>query len=126
MNLHNMVAGAVSMVNPIIDVSIQKSTGYTTSTSGKRVPTYAAAVTAKAQMQALQYNDLMQLDGLNIQGERKAIYLNGDWAGVVRPDGTGGDIITLPNGTVWLVVLVLENWADTSGWTKVAVTRQVA
>lgn len=126
MNLHNMVAGAVSIVNPIITGSIQRSTGYTTSGSGKRTPTYAAAVPVQIQMQALQYNDLIQLDGLNIQGERHAMYLNGNWDGVVREDGTGGDLITLPNGTVWLVVLVLENWADLDGWTKVAVTRQMA
>lgn len=126
MNLHNMVAGAVSTVNPFITASIQRSTGYTTSSAGKRTPTYAAAVSVQVQMQALQYNDLVQLDGLNIQGERHAMYLNGNWSGVVRPDGTGGDLITLPNGTIWLVVLVLENWSDLDGWTKVAVTRQMA
>lgn len=126
MNLHNMAAGAVSIVNPFITASIQRSTGYTTSGSGKRIPTYATAVSVQVQMQALQYNDLVQLDGLNIQGERHAMYLNGNWGGVVRADGTGGDLITLPDGTIWLVVLVLENWAVLNGWTKIAVTRQMA
>jgi hypothetical protein len=125
MNLHNIVSPYISAINPFITASIQKSTGYTTTSSGKRVPTYAAAESVQVQMQALQYNDLVQLDGLNIQGERHAMYINGNWSGVVRPDGTGGDLITLPNGTVWLVVLVLENWSDLDGWVKVACTRQM-
>lgn len=124
MNLHNIVSGYIAAINPIIIGSIQESNGYTTSASGKRVPQYKPAVSVQIQMQALQYNDLIQLDGLNIQGERHAMYINGSWAGVVRLDQSGGDLITLPNGTQWLVVLVAENWADLDGWTKVVVTRQ--
>ena len=125
MNLHNIVSGYIAAINPFITGSYQESNGYTTTSSGKRIPQYNPAVPIEVQMQALQYNDLIQLDGLNIQGERHAMYINGNWQGAVRPDQSGGDLITLPNGTKWLVVLVLENWSDTSGWTKVAVTRQL-
>lgn len=124
MNLHSIVGPIVAAVNPWLLASIQKSTGYTTADDGSRVPSYAPAENVLVQAQALQYNDLVQIDGLNIQGERRALYLNGNWDGVVRVDGTGGDLITLPDGSVWLVVLVLENWADRDGWVKVAVTRQ--
>lgn len=124
MNLSDLVAGYVGTVNPNITVQIRKSTGYTTNPDGSRVPGYAPPVSIRAQMQSLQYNDLVQIDGLNIQGERRALYLDGNWEGVVRPDGVGGDLITLPDGTIWLVVLVLENWAMVDGWVKVAVTRQ--
>jgi hypothetical protein len=124
MNLHAIVVGAISAINPIMTVSIQRSTGYTTGPDGDRIPTYAAPVSAQAQIQSLQYNDMVQIDGLNIQGERRAIYLNGNWEGLVRSDQKGGDLVTLPDGTVWLVALVLENWADRDGWVKICVTRQ--
>lgn len=124
MNLHAIVSGAVAAVNPFVTATIQRSTGYTTAPGGRRTPTYAAPVTVQVQVQALQYNDIQQVDGLNIEGERRAMYINGDWEGLLRDDRKGGDLITLPDGTVWLVALVLENWAGTDGWVKVAVTRQ--
>lgn len=77
-------------------------------------------------MQALSFDELKQVDGLNIQGEKRAMYVNGDFAGIQRPDNQGGDLITLPDGSKWLIVLVLENWNTTSGWTKFAVTRQMS
>ncbi len=88
------------------------------------MPAYAAPVSVQVQMQSLTYQDLQQLDGVNIQGERRAMYLNGDWNGLVREDQKGGDLITLPNGTIWLVAQVLENWCDLNGWVKLCVTRQ--
>lgn len=126
MNLHGIVAGAVAAVNPHITAQILASDGYTTSPDGTQVPQYLPATDIKIQSQALQYNDIVQLDGLNIQGERRAVYLPGDWNGVVRADQKGGDLLRFPDhkgGPVrtWLVVLVLENWPD---WTKVAVTLQ--
>jgi hypothetical protein len=125
MNIQRIANRAVTRVNPDITVSIQVSTGYTTDAAGEQVPTYAAAVPLSAQVQSLTAGDLSQCDGLNIQGEKRAIYLNGNWNGVVREDGKGGDLITFPDGTVWLVVLVLENWGGAEGWVKVAVTRQM-
>jgi hypothetical protein len=124
MNLHNIVSGAIAQVNPFITVMLQASIGYETLPSGKRVPLYAEAYPYEAQMQSLQYNDIQQLSSLSIQGQMRALYLNGNWNGVVRADGKGGDLITLPDNTVWLVTLVLENWAFKDGWVKVAVTLQ--
>jgi hypothetical protein len=124
-NLHGIVSGHVSAVNPWVLVSIQRSTGYTTDSSGHRIPAYASPEYIKAQVQALQYNDIAQVDGLNIQGERRAMYLDGNWDGIQRADGKGGDIITMPDGTRWLVAMVLENWASVDGWVKVACTRQL-
>jgi hypothetical protein len=78
-----------------------------------------------AQVQTLTFRDLAQLDGINLQGERRALYLNGSWAGVLRPEVKGGDLVTLPDGSLWLVALVLENWWLTAGWCKCAATRQL-
>ena len=115
-------------------VTIRESAGYTTAADGKRTPLYAPAMPMFAQVQALQFRDLVQLDGLNLQGERRALYLNGNWQGVLRPEVKGGDLVPLPdgsagsngaNGSLWLIALVLENWWLTDGWCKVAITRQM-
>ena len=124
MNLHSIVGPYVAAVNPWIEITIQPSAGYTTNDDGTRVPAYGSAVAAQAQMQALQYNDIAQLDSLQIQGNRRALYINGNWDGIVRADQKGGDLITLPDGSVWLVALVLENWSDVDGFVKVAITLQ--
>lgn len=126
MDLHSIVSGAIGTVNPFILASIEMSSGYTTTASGKQVPAYFPAINQLIQVQALQYNDIAQLDGLNIQGERRAIYLEGFWSGVIRSDSKGGDLLTFPEypgGALrtWLVVQVLEHWPD---WSKLAVTLQ--
>ncbi len=64
------------------------------------------------------------MQGLNLNGEKRSIYVSGDWKGVARASQQGGDIITMPDGTVWLVVQVLENWFSTAGWAKVAAVLQ--
>jgi hypothetical protein len=121
MNLHHIASHAISAVNEFVTAAIQVSTGYTTAGDGSRTPTYAPAVLVPVQIQALQYNDILQLNGLNIQGTRRAMYINGDYEGLVRSFQKGGDIIFLPDGTVWLVAIVLEHWPD---WVKIAVTLQ--
>jgi hypothetical protein len=125
MNLHGVASAAIGSVNPFVAATVQISTGYTTNADGSRVPVYGE-ITIDAQVQALTYNDLVHLDGLNIQGVRRAIYTNGYVAGIVRVDSKGGDIITFPNGTLpegntWLCAFVLEQWPD---WCKIAVTLQ--
>lgn len=123
MNLHQMASGAIGRVNPFVTASIEVSIpSVSTLDDGTRVPAYAAPVSVSCQRQSLQYSDIAQLDGLNIQGIRDKIYLNGDWNAIVRPDRKGGDLITMPDNTKWLVAVVLENWPD---WTCVAVSRQL-
>ena len=126
MNLHGIVAPYVAAVNPWTFGSYQESNGYTTDSTFKRVPAYAPAVAVAVQRQALTYKDLMQLDGLNLNGEKAAIYVSGDWRGVDRPAGRGGDLINMQDGTVWIVAQVLENWFSTDGWAKLACTKQLS
>lgn len=128
MDLRGIANTVSSTINPNIDVTVKRSSGYTIGEGRKQIPTYDSHV-GPAQIQALDGKDLKQLDGLNIQGNIKAIYLRGVLAGVLRPDGTGGDLITIASpapaqlvGT-WLVVKVLEGWPD---WTKAAICWQGA
>ncbi len=98
--------------------------------SGDRVPTYATVTDVPMNVQALSGPDLKQLDGLNIQGIVRAIYLNGEIEGLDRPDMRGGDLLLIPTGLsgstpdVWLVKAVIEAW-DSDGWTKVAAVLQM-
>ena len=124
MNLHAIAGPIVASVNPYVPVKIQASNGYTTQASGKRTPTYDLPFDLLAQRQALSYDDLRQVDGLNIQGEKCALYLNGSWEATSQTDSRGGDLITFLDGTVWLLVQVLENWAPMDGFVKVAAVRQ--
>jgi len=124
MNLHGIAQGYVAAVNPPLMCSLEASTGYGTDTDGSRVPTYATPVQVLVQCQALSYTDLQQISGLDIQGKRLAMYVQGTWNGIVRDEQKGGDIITLPDGTRWLAAYILENWGLTAGWTKIVATQQ--
>ena len=127
MDLRGLANGVTTTVNPNQTVTVLRSTGFTTGAGAKQVPSYAAPVSGPAQIQALDADDIKQLDGLNIQGTIRAIYLRGTLAGVVRPNQTGGDLVTIAapapvalRGT-WLVVKVLESWPD---WAKATIVLQ--
>lgn len=126
-DVRGLANATITSVNPNISVSVLKSTGYTVGSGARQTPSYAAAVTVSAQMQALDGDDLKQLDSLNIQGTIRALYLYDYVAGVVRPNQTGGDLIKttnvrgFPGVRDWLVVKVLEGWPT---WSKVAIVLQ--
>lgn len=146
MNLQAITAGAVGANNPNVAGVLLRSAGYTTGDDGSQVPAYAPPVLLSCQVQGLTNKDLKQMDGLNIQGVKRAIYMQGDVRGVSSVQGGGGDLITFAssrigefivgtsaiNGaaipapdlidTTWLVVTVLETWG--TGWCKVGVTLQ--
>jgi hypothetical protein len=73
MDLRGLANGVTSTINPNETVTVLRSTGYTIGAGAKQVPAFAAPVTGPAQVQALDANDIKQLDGLNIQGTIRAI-----------------------------------------------------
>lgn len=121
MNLHGLVSGMISAVNPPIPVIVRVSTGNFTNPDGERTPKYASPVTIMGQVQELSTKDIQQTEGLNLAGTSRALYLNGRVDGVVRVLLKGGDVIVLPDGTVWLVVAVPESWPD---WSKAIILLQ--
>ena len=117
-----MANGVSGTVNPNEIVTLRRSTGYTIGTGARQVPSYAADVTGPAQVQALDNSELKQIEGLNIQGSIRGIYLRGALAGVIRPKQVGGDLIMRNGGSeTWLVVKVLETWPT---WSKAAIVLQ--
>lgn len=121
MNLHGIAAPIIAAVNPMTQVTVNISTGYTINPDSSRTPTYTT-ITASAQIQALTWQDLEMMDGLVLNGERRSIYLYGKFDSVDRGAGTGGDIIIFPDTTQWLIAFVFEVWPD---WCRVAATRQI-
>ena len=121
MNLHAIVSGAISAVNPLSTATLRVSTGYGFTDDGRQVPTYAPDVQVTADIQSLSARDVRQIEFLNLQNIQNTIYLNGQVSGIVRSQNKGGDLILTDDGAVYLVVAVLEQWPD---WVKVAVTLQ--
>jgi hypothetical protein len=133
MNLSGIVGGAIGMVNPPIPATLYRSTGYTKSADYKQVPSYDAGTTVLAQVQALTFKDLTQLQGVNMNGEKRGIYVLGNSEGVNRQALRGGDKFVFGSGapapltsTTWIVAQALEEWGSAApdAWTKVAVTLQ--
>lgn len=120
MDLRSLVNNVIQSINADEQVTILQSDGYTIGSGGKQIAKYKAPVTVFAQIQALDSVDLKQLDGLNIQGTLRAIYISGELAGVIRPNQVGGDIVQR-NGQDWLVSKVLESWTN---WTKAVICLQ--
>jgi hypothetical protein len=121
-DLRSIANTAIQPINQDIMVEVWASTGYTIGAGLKQIPSYAAPLTLPAQIQALTNDELRQIDGLNISGVSKAIYIKGDLRGIVKPDSLGGDLVKWSNKT-WLVVKVLESWPT---WTKCVLIYQGA
>lgn len=84
----------------------------------------ATSMILVAQVQPLSGRDLRQVEGLNLGGELRKLYVSGDLNGTVRVELKGGDLITLPSGQVWLINQQLEGWSETAGWTSAVMTLQ--
>ena len=124
MNLNNLVAPLVSAVNPRETVTVYPSTGSATAPDGSRTPSYGVGVTIIAQIQAQPTNDLQYTSGIAITGERVIMYMPGQFNGVSRDEGLGGDLVVRADGSRWLITVVQENWGDREGWCQCMCERQ--
>jgi len=97
-NLRGIANSVSSTVNRNILVSLQVSDGWVMGAGQRQVPQYKRAISGPAQIQALDGNDLKQIEQLNLQGALRALYMYGNLAGVIRPDQRGGDLVTIKSG----------------------------
>jgi hypothetical protein len=130
MDMFNLAAGPILLVNPMSPATVFPSAGYFTDDDGERHPIYDPSLNVLAQLQQLNVRDLLHLDEMNVQGSERKIYLYGTLDALSRFRQTGGDIIHLADGTDWLVTQVLEKWDSTTPgqnphWICVAVTQQI-
>jgi len=121
MDLNAIVGPAIGMVNPSTQVTVRRSTGYGTSSSGRRAPSYSDPVQMYVQRQELSSPDVRYVDGLGLQGTMTSIYAPGALSAQDRATQVGGDMLNF-DGADWLVVAVRERWAD---WCRVIVQKQV-
>lgn len=128
-NFHAIVSPVVSVVNPLIPATFRSNTGFTTDAAGNRTPTFTD-LAVYCQTQPLQYTDIQLMDGLQINGERRQIYVTGRFDSLNRPVQTGGDLVVFagsatadfPYGTTWKIAIVKEQWPT---WCCVLCTLQV-
>lgn len=122
MDLLSLTNAAIDVVNPRILLSIQIYRGTGKDEAFRPVPLYDPPILRMGQVQSMEWRDIQMLDGLNLQGTRRKIYIYGALDGIVRATDKGGDLITDPNCNVWLVAQVLEHWEGR--WCAVAATLQ--
>jgi hypothetical protein len=131
MDLRTIANQVSNTVNPNIIVTLQTSAGSTIGAAGRQQPQYNTPLTGPAQIQALDNVDLKKIEGMNLSGSVRAIYMKGNLAGVIRPDSKGGDLVTVAPAPgvpallvgLWLTSKVLESWPL---WTKVVIVKQTS
>lgn len=126
MNLRGLANSAIQGINPNSPMTVRISDGtYAIDPATRRqVPNYID-YPAMGNVQALDGDDLGQVNSLNIQGTIRAVYLYGNVSGVIRPDGVSVSRLVFTSNESgvckereWNVFKVLESWAT---WCKVAV-----
>lgn len=125
MRLRTIANGAIQGINRDQQIMWVQNIGYTTAPDGTRTPGQTSTP-VNANVQALSGTDLRHMDGLNIQGVMRSVYLYGDVEGIVRAQGRGGDMLQFPmtpgsDVQNWLVTQVMESWPH---WCRVIVTLQ--
>lgn len=125
MNLRKIANAYTRNVNPNISATWRKSTGYAVNSDGTCKPVYTD-MSVEVQPQAVSGDALAFIEGLNIQGVMRSVYMYGNVQGVVRSDERGGDLLLFPQTPgdpvqTWKVVTVVETWPD---WAHVIVVLQ--
>jgi len=125
-NLRGLANSAIQGINPNTPMTVRISDGtYTIDPATLRqVPNYIE-YPAMGNVQALDGDDLGQVNYLNIQGTIRAVYLYGSVSGVIRPDSVSVSRLIFSSNESgvtkereWNVFKVLESWQN---WCKVAV-----
>lgn len=124
------VAGSGVSAGTLITGQISGNTGGTGLYSLSQQQTVSPAVTMGtsvsivAQVQPQSGASLRHTDALNLQGSFRELYANLPITAGVRMSLKGGDLVTLPNGSVWLVQQVPEPFFSTAGWQRVTIVLQ--
>ncbi len=121
--LRAAVRGVINTFNPDIPIVILVSDGYTIGTGRIQVPSFIAPQPAIAQVQPTSTDELKHVNNYNASSIYYDCYIDGDWNGLNRHDGQGGDLLYF-YGFEWLVHSVPEKYAPPSNWTKVRVIQQ--
>lgn len=127
-NLRGIANSAIQSINPNQSIDVSVPDGYIINPDTLLQEPKYILETVQGNVQSLSSDDLKQMDGLNIEGTLRAVYVYGNYGGVLRPDGQPNSIlrfVTNESGVTkardWNVYKVLEAWPM---WCKVAVVLQ--
>ena len=129
LNLHDIVRGAINIVNPDEDVWLIQNIGQT-NVKGRVTASYAPAQKVRAQVQTLSGDDLTVMNDTERTERDRKFYLYSDTetgtppSGIIRPLGKSGDFMRRNDGTYWKVYNVSEDYT-TDGWVLVLASQQV-
>ena len=129
LNLHDIVRGAINIVNPDEDVWLIQNIGQT-NVKGRITASYAPAQKVRAQVQTLSGDDLTVMNDTERTERDRKFYLYSNTetgnapSGIIRPLGKSGDFMRRNDGTYWKVYNVSEDYT-TDGWVLVLASQQV-
>lgn len=129
LNLHDIVRGAINIVNPDEDVWLIQNISQT-NVKGRITASYAPAQKVKAQVQTLSGDDLTVVNDTQRTERDRKFYLYAETktgnapSGIIRPLGKSGDFMRRNDGTYWKVYNVSEDYT-TDGWVLVLASQQV-
>lgn len=127
MNLHSVVRGAITSLNPDVPALLERSAGYAAQPDGSRKPRYLQAQSVTIQVQPMSWGDIQHANFLNLKGVMRVVFGYGSTEGIVRPTEKGGDLLRFAayrgqQMSEWLTSQTLEVFD--SGWSKVIVVMQ--
>lgn len=125
MNLREIANACIQGINPDQTVTWRRSGGYTVLPSGKTVPSYEDTE-CLANVQSLSDQQLRHMNGLNISGVMRSLYLSSNAMGISFRQIRGGDLFIFREfegvePTTWKVVNAAETWDN---WAHVIVVQQ--
>ena len=129
LNLHDLVRGAINIVNPDEDVWLIQNIGQT-NVKGRITAVYAEPEKVRAQVQTLSGDDLTVVNDTQRTERDRKFYLYAETktgnapSGIIRPLGKSGDFMRRNDGTYWKVYNVSEDYT-TAGWVLVLPSQQV-
>ena len=129
LNLHDLVRGAINIVNPDEDVWLIQNIGQT-NVKGRITASYAEPEKVRAQVQTLSGDDLTVVNDTQRTERDRKFYLYAETktgnapSGIIRPLGKSGDFMRRADGTWWKVYNVSEDYI-TDGWVLVLASQQV-
>ena len=128
LNLHDIVRGAINIVNPDEDVWLIQNIGQT-NVKGRITAAYAEPEKVRAQVQTLSGDALPVVNDTQRTERDRKFYLYAETktgnapSGIIRPLGKSGDFIRRNDGTYWKVYNVSEDYT-TDGWVLVLASQQ--
>ena len=128
-NLHDIVRGAINIVNPDEDVWLIQNISQT-NVKGRITAVYAEPEKVRAQVQTLSGDDLTVMNDTERTERDRKFYLYAETktgnapSGIIRPFGKSGDFMRRNDGTYWKVYNVSEDYI-TDGWVLVLASQQV-